>query len=136
MPIVRGERILSKYIHTSTSFSVSTRVSFDNSQRASTPLSEINFGGSGMLYRAGTLVCILLVFLTSFVGVAHFHANEAGNADRSCSLCALAHVGIAINNVATPAPIFAASALCETPAIVSRSFRPLSSNYIRPPPQA
>jgi hypothetical protein len=111
-------------------------VSFDGGQRARTPLSEINFGRSVMLYRAGTLVCILLVFLTSFVAVAHFHANESGNADRSCSLCALAHVGIAINNVVTPAPIFVPSVLRETPAVVSRSFRPLSSNYIRPPPQA
>lgn len=110
----------------------SVQVSFDPNDRVSTPHLE----HSGLLYRTGALICVLLVFLTSFVAVAHFHADQAGNADRSCSLCALAHVGIAINNVAAPAPIFVPSKLVETPAIVWHFFLPLSSNYIRPPPQA
>jgi len=100
------------------------------------PVQEGRFLGPGALARAGALLCVLLVFLTSFVSVAHFHANDAVNTDHSCSLCALAHVGIAINKVATPAPIFAPSILRETPAVLSHSFRALSSNYIRPPPQA
>ncbi len=91
---------------------------------------------SGLASRAGAWLCVLLVFLTSFVAVAHFHANDLGNTDHSCSLCALAHAGVAINNIAAPAPIFVPSILVETPAIVWHFFLPLSSNYIRPPPQA
>ncbi len=90
----------------------------------------------GFAYRAGTLLCVLLVFLTSFVAVAHFHPSNSESPDRSCSLCALAHTGVIVNNVATPAPIFAPSILAEIPATVSPSFLSISSNYIRPPPQA
>ncbi len=111
-------------------------MSFDPNERANAPLADSGFARNGLLYRAGTLLCVLLVFLTSFVAVVHFHPDEAGNTDRTCSLCALAHVGITINNIATPAPVFVPSKLIETPAIVWHFFLPLSSNYIRPPPQA
>ena len=91
---------------------------------------------SGLMCRTGVLLCVLLVFLTSFAAVAHIHPNNSGNTDRSCSLCALAHAGVAVNIVAQPAPIFAPSRLAEIPAIASHSFSFTSSNYIRPPPQA
>lgn len=95
------------------------------------------FRHSKFVYRTGAIVCVLLVFLTSFIAVAHFHNNElAGTIDHSCSLCALAHAGVAMSNIAAPIPIFAPSVLAETPTLVSHSFLPLSSNYIRPPPQA
>ena len=94
------------------------------------------FRHSGFAYRSGALLCVLLVFLTSFVAVAHFHPNNSESADRSCSLCALAHAGIAVNSVVQPAPILAPSILAETPAIASHSFLSVSSYYIRPPPQA
>src|SRR4029077_19018890 len=87
------------------------------------------------LRRGGTLFCVLLVLLTGFVAVAHFHPNSLRSPDRSCSLCALAHAGVAVNNIATPAPIFVPSVPVETPAIASHSFLPLSLYYIRPPPQ-
>lgn len=97
---------------------------------------ERRFCGSGSLARAGALLCVLLVFLTSFVAVAHFHASDLGSTDHSCSLCALAHAGVALNDVAQPAPVFAPSTLAKTPDLTRHSFLPLLSNYIRPPPQA
>ena len=99
-------------------------------------LQEAEFPRFALTYRGGVLLCILLVLLTSFVAVAHFHAKNSESADRSCSLCALAHAGIAVNNIVQPAPIFAPSMLAETPAIISHSFLEIASNYIRPPPQA
>lgn len=89
-----------------------------------------------MAYRAGVWFCVLLVFLTSFVAVAHFHPNNSKSADHSCSLCALAHAGIAVNKIVQAAPILAPSILAKTPAITSHSFLIVVSNYIRPPPQA
>jgi len=87
-------------------------------------------------YRGGVWLCVLLVFLTSFIAVAHFHPNNSESADHSCSLCALAHAGVAVNTIVQPAPILAPSILAETPAITSHSFLVVASNYIRPPPQA
>jgi hypothetical protein len=100
------------------------------------PSQERSFWASRSLARAGALVCVLLVFLTSFVAVAHFHPNDLGSTGHPCSLCALAHAGIALNEIAQPAPIFAPSILARTPAVTRQSFLPALSNYIRPPPQA
>jgi hypothetical protein len=90
----------------------------------------------GVAYRGGVWLCVLLVFLTSFVAVAHFHPTNSESPDHSCSLCALAHAGIAVNSMVQPAPILAPSILAETPAIASHSFLVVASHYIRPPPQA
>jgi hypothetical protein len=105
-------------------------------QGNSRPDQERIFWGSGSLARAGALLCILLVFLASFVAVAHFHTNGSADTDHSCSLCALAHTGVAVNSVAALAPILAPSILAEIPALNSHSSLPISSNHIRPPPQA
>jgi hypothetical protein len=81
------------------------------------------------------LLCVLLVFLTSFVAVAHFHSSDLGSTDHSCSLCALAHAGVALNSVAAAAPVLAPTALAEVPAITAHSLPIISSHHIRPPPQ-
>ena len=108
----------------------------DTKERSTRPGQERRIWRSGLMCRAGALICVLLVLLTGFVAVAHVHANNSGGTDRSCSLCALAHAGVAVNIVAQPAPIFAPSLLTKIPAIVSHSLSFTSSNYIRPPPQA
>jgi hypothetical protein len=90
----------------------------------------------GVLERAGVLVCILLVLVTGFVAVAHVHANDNGAADHSCSLCALAHTGVAVTSISQPLPVFVRSILAEGPAPAQHSLLLVSSPYIRPPPQA
>jgi hypothetical protein len=99
-------------------------------------LQGAKFPRLAVAYRGGVLLCVLLVFLTSFVAVAHFHPSNSERADHSCSLCALAHAGIAVNKIVQPAPILEPSILAETPAITSHSFLLVASHYIRPPPQA
>lgn len=84
----------------------------------------------------GTLLCTVLVFITSFVALAHFHPNDSAAGDHSCSLCALAHTGIAANSIETPPPVFAPSTLAEIPASTTYSSFLVFANYIRPPPQA
>ena len=103
---------------------------------ASPDLQGAKFPRVVVAYRGCVLLCVLLVFLTSFVAVAHFHPSNSESADHSCSLCALAHAGVAVNKIVQPVPILAPSILAETPAITSHSFLVVASNYIRPPPQA
>ena len=91
---------------------------------------------SRLLYVATVCICISLIFLTSFVAVSHFHARDLSSPDRSCSLCALAHAGIVVNNAAVPTPVFAPSILAESPTATQHSLLLVSSHYIRPPPQA
>jgi hypothetical protein len=99
-------------------------------------LQDVKFSRLAVAYRGGVWLCVLLVFLTSFVAVAHFHPTNSESPDHSCSLCALAHAGITVNNVVQTAPILAPSILAKTPAITSPSFLVVAFYYIRPPPQA
>jgi hypothetical protein len=99
------------------------------------PDRQRRFWRSASVYRAGALFCVLLVFLTSFIAVAHFHANDSAVPDHACSLCALAHAGVAVNSVAAPAPVFSPTVLTELPATTPHSLLFVSSHYIRPPPQ-
>jgi len=104
-------------------------------EKTTPPDQERRFWRSGSAYRAGALFCVLLVFLTSFVAVVHFHSNDSAVPDHLCSLCALAHAGVAVNSVAAPAPVFTPTALAELPATTPHSLLSVSSHYIRPPPQ-
>jgi len=89
---------------------------------------------AGPLCRAGVLVCVLLVILTGFVTVVHFHAKDSAGSDHSCALCALAHTGVASNTIAPPAPLFVPSTLVEIPASIPYSSLAVFSYHIRPPP--
>src|SRR5947208_2267403 len=84
--------------------------------------------------RAGALLCVLLVFLVSLVAVAHVHSSTLGAADHSCSLCALAHSGVALSEVGTPPLVFATTPLPLLAAHSARALLVVSSSYIRPPP--
>lgn len=97
---------------------------------------KAEFRLSRLMYAATVIVCVSLIFLTGFIAVTHFHPNDLSSPDHSCSLCALAHAGIAINNAAAPAPVFAVSMLAESPVISQHFLLLVFSEYIRPPPQA
>lgn len=91
---------------------------------------------SAALYRAGVLICVLLVVFTGYVAATHFHTNDLEGTDHACSLCALAHAGVAVNSVVAPVPVFTPSFIAEAPAITAHSSVLIFSYYIRPPPLA
>jgi hypothetical protein len=80
------------------------------------------------------LFCVLLIALTGFVTAVHVHANDSGVPNHSCSICALAHAGVAPAVLASPLPVFTRSALFQAPNQTPRSLLLVSSQYIRPPP--
>jgi hypothetical protein len=86
------------------------------------------------VYRAAAAVCVLLIFLTGFIAAVHFHADQSAASDRSCSVCALAHAGIAPVESEAQVPIFAPSVISEVLAAAPRSLLLISSQFIRPPP--
>ena len=84
-------------------------------------------------YRVIASVCVLLIFLTGLVAVVHFHADQAA-ADHACSVCALAHAGIAPTQLGPQVPVFVPSRVAETSAAQPGSLLLVSSDFIRPPP--
>ena len=87
-----------------------------------------------MLDRAIALVCVLLVLITGFVATIHVHPGVSGKADRSCSVCALAHSGVAPAQVTSSTLVFTATALTSAAADSAHIPLLVSSFCIRPPP--
>jgi hypothetical protein len=87
-------------------------------------------------YRAVALCCVLLIAMTGFVAAVHVHthANDSGVPNHSCSVCALAHSGVAPAQVASVVPVFARSALFQAYAQAPLSLLLVPSQFIRPPP--
>jgi len=83
--------------------------------------------------RAVALVCVLLIFLTGLVAVVHFHPSQA-TSDHACSVCALAHAGIAPTHLGPQLPVFVPSRIAETSAVQPGSRLLVSADFIRPPP--
>src|SRR6266498_3040838 len=85
-------------------------------------------------YRAVAVCCVLLVALAGFITAAHVHANNSGVPNHSCSVCALAHAGVAPAELQTQLPVLVRSAVFQATAQAPRSLLLISSQFIRPPP--
>jgi hypothetical protein len=85
-------------------------------------------------YRFVALCCVLLIAITGFVAAVHVHANGSGVPDHSCSICALAHSGVAPAHAASALPVFARSELLQASAQALLSLLVVPSQFIRPPP--
>jgi hypothetical protein len=81
-------------------------------------------------------VCVLSVALVCVMGTVqatHSHSENSTTSRHTCSICATAHAGL---NTQTPvsAPILVSGTLAILVAEVSPIFRPVTTQFIRPPP--
>ena len=81
-------------------------------------------------------VCVLTVALVCAMGTVqatHSHPDNTATSHHSCTICATAHAGL--NTAPAPtAPILVAAVLAIMVAEVSPIYRPLATQFIRPPP--
>jgi hypothetical protein len=86
--------------------------------------------------RALCVLCIALVCVMGTVQAVHSHADEnSATAHHSCTICATAHAGLKITPVPT-APVLATAVLAIVVPEVSPIFRPVATQFIRPPPSS
>ena len=81
------------------------------------------------------LLGIVLVAFTSFVQAVHVH-NGSKLASHECSLCSVAHSGVAVSVPYCPAPVFASTPLEVLAEANTHSSGFVPSLRIRPPPEA
>lgn len=79
------------------------------------------------------VLCVALVCVIGTVQATHSHSENSATSHHTCSICATAHVGLHAGTV-TSAPVLVATALTGTIAEVSLIFRPVTTQFIRPPP--
>jgi len=79
---------------------------------------------------------VLAIALMCVMGMAqatHSHAEDSTTARHTCSICATAHAGISTATIAS-APVLLTVPLAIFVAEVSPTFRPATTQFIRPPP--
>lgn len=79
------------------------------------------------------MLSIALVCVMGTVQATHSHPENSTTSHHTCSICATAHAGVNTQTVAL-APVLATAALAIPVAEVSPIFRPLTTQFIRPPP--
>lgn len=96
------------------------------------PLTD--FGAGSWVYRAVAVCCVCLIALTGFVSAAHIHSDSSGAPEHSCSVCALAHVGVATTQVGAALPLLLQSLAAHSFSQEPHALFLVSSQFIRPPP--
>ena len=84
--------------------------------------------------RAVALGCVLLIALTGFVAAVHVHPGASGVPNHSCSVCALAHAGVAPVEFGSHLPVFVRAAVLQVADKAPHSLLLVSTQFIRPPP--
>jgi len=82
------------------------------------------------------VVCMLSIALMCVMGTVqavHSHADDSATSHHTCTICATAHAGISTVPVVA-APVLGTTALAILAAEVSPIFRPVTTQFIRPPP--
>ncbi len=87
----------------------------------------------GWTHAAVAVCCVVLIALTGFIAAVHVHP-DASAVDHACSICALAHAGVAPAVSASPLPALVGSILALTIAQTPHAIFFVSSQFIRPPP--
>jgi Fe-S-cluster-containing hydrogenase component 2 len=83
--------------------------------------------------RAVCLLCVALVCVMGTIQATHSHPENSTTSHHTCSICATAHPGLTTYQVAS-APVLATTALAITVSEISPVFRPVATQFIRPPP--
>jgi hypothetical protein len=87
----------------------------------------------GVFVRAVGLLCVALVCVMGTVQATHSHPENSTTSHHTCSICATAHAGLNTETVAS-APVLVTAALARSVAQVSLIVRPVTTQFIRPPP--
>jgi hypothetical protein len=87
----------------------------------------------GVFVRAVCLLAVALVCVMGTVQATHSHPENSATSHHTCTICATAHVGLSTAPVAS-APVLATATLAIAVAEVAPVFRPVTAQFIRPPP--
>jgi hypothetical protein len=79
------------------------------------------------------VLSVALVCVMGTVQATHSHPENSTTSHHTCSICATAHAGLSTATVAS-APVLITAALAILVAEVSVIFRPVTTQFIRPPP--
>lgn len=83
--------------------------------------------------RAVCLLAAALVCVMGTVQAVHSHPENSATSRHNCSICATAHAGLKITP-APSAPVLPTAVLAVVVPELAPIFRPVTTQFIRPPP--
>jgi hypothetical protein len=86
--------------------------------------------------RGLSLLCVLLVAFAGFVQAVHVHTPDSRLPSHECSVCSVAHAGVAAQAVYNHTPVFTRVVLVVLPEVPVKSADSFFTLNIRPPPVA
>ena len=89
----------------------------------------------GVIVRAISVLCVLLVFAMGTVQAVHSHPDSAKTPRHSCSICSVPNAKLNAQSV-SPVPVMVAMPVARVEKTAARIFRPARTNFVRPPPAA
>jgi len=92
-------------------------------------------GNRGVVVRTTAVLCVLLVLVIGAVQAVHSHPDSAKTARHSCSICSAPNAKLNTQSV-SPTPVMVAVPVANVEATAPRIFRPITTNFVRPPPAA
>jgi len=87
----------------------------------------------GVFVRAVCVLCVALVCVMGTIQATHSHAENSTASHHTCTICATAHAGVNTQTIAS-APVLGTAALAILAIEASPIFRPVTTEFIRPPP--
>jgi hypothetical protein len=87
----------------------------------------------GGFVRAVCVLSIVLVCVMGTIQATHSHPENSTTSHHTCTICATAHAGLSTATVAS-APVLGTTTLASFVAEDSPIFRPVTAQFIRPPP--
>ena len=79
------------------------------------------------------MLAVALMCVIGTLQATHSHSENSATSRHTCSICATAHAGLSIQAPAA-APILVTAVLAILVAEASPIFRPVTTQFIRPPP--
>jgi hypothetical protein len=87
----------------------------------------------GAFVRVVGMLCMALLCVMGTVQATHSHPENSTTSRHTCTICAIAHVGVNTQTVVS-APVLVTAALASSNFEVSATVRPVITQFIRPPP--
>jgi L-asparagine transporter-like permease len=82
-----------------------------------------------------SVLCIVMMVLVGTAQVIHSHPDSEKSARHTCSICSTPNAKLNTSH-SSPVPVMVAAPIVSVEALAPRIFRPVTSNFVRPPPAA
>jgi L-asparagine transporter-like permease len=80
-----------------------------------------------------SVLCVVMMLVVGTAQAVHSHPDNEKSARHTCSICSTPNAKLNTSH-ASPVPVMVAAPIVSVEALAPRIGRPITSNFVRPPP--